>query len=158
MRTVLAVLVLLGIAAPTTVAQVDSVKPDETALAKANRGKMIGRWFGDTPTKDGGRKMEIVDRYADGTMKITFRVVEPSGEVWDQIELAFWGISGPVYFTMTKGWLEGRRFTPADSTQAYFYDAYEVLELLEESFAYRHFATGSEYRVTKVEPDFDFPL
>ena len=101
--------------------------------------------------------MEIVERRRDGSMTIRFLVIDATGKADEQTEVALWGISGPIYFTITRGWLHGRQFHPADPSQSYNYDAYEILELTRQTFRYRHFTTGSEYTLRRVAPDFDFP-
>jgi len=136
---------------------VDPVKPDDPQSAIQQRDMMLGHWFGESPTKDGGRRMQIVERRRDGTMTIRFRVIDAAGKVHEQTQVEIWGISGPIYFTIMRGWLEGMRFDPADPTQSYNYDAYEILELTRQTFRYRHFTTGSAYRIDRVAPDFDFP-
>jgi hypothetical protein len=135
---------------------VDAIKPDAPQSAEQRRNLLVGLWFGDSVTKSGGRKMHIVERYADGTMRIRFRVIEAE-ETIEQGEVAFWGISGPVYFSITKGWIEDGKIIPADPTQSYFYDAYEIINLTKEKFRYRHFSTGNEYEITKVDSSFEFP-
>ena len=157
MKIFLAAAALVFIAGSATGQPVDPVKPDDPQSAVLLRTMMFGWWFGETPTKDGGRRMQIVERRRDGTMTIRFRVIDAAGNVEDTTDLALWGISGPVYFTIAQGWFDGRDFHPADPTQSYYYDAYEILELTDRTFRYRHFTTGSEYRLDRVSPDFDFP-
>lgn len=158
MRPVLAGLVmLLSLAGFTSEQPVDPAKPEDAPAAVERRAMMIGRWFSDTPTKDGGRIMQFVDRRSDGRMTIWFRTVDGAGLVDDQTEVAMWGISGSVYFTITVGWLHEGRLSRADPTSAYFYDAYEILELTEHAFRYRHVVTGNAWQVRRVGPDFAFP-
>jgi len=157
MRIFLAAAVLAFIAGPSEGEPVDPVKPHDPESAILLRNMMLGRWFGEAPTKDGGRRMEIVERRPNGTMTIRFRVIDAAGKVDEQTQVEIWGISGPVYFTIMRGWLEGKRFEPADPTQTYYYDAYEILELTNRTFRYRHFTTGSEYKLDRVDADFEFP-
>jgi hypothetical protein len=72
-------------------------------------------------------------------------------------EVGLWGISGPVYFTITRGWVRDQRFSPADPTQATFYDAYEILELSKDKFRYKSFVIGDEYTEKRVSDSFSFP-
>nr|MBV6630984.1 hypothetical protein [Oceanococcus sp. HetDA_MAG_MS8] len=136
---------------------VDGYKPVDKQATYEQRLLMVGTWFGDAPTKDGGRKMHIVDRFLDGTMKIRFRLVDAQGNSDEQTELAQWGLSGDIYFTISRGILDGEEFHEFDLRQPYFNDAYEVLELTEATFHYRHLVTGSEYTIHRVEKGFDFP-
>lgn len=136
---------------------VDMVKPELTEAAENYRDRVIGRWYGEADTKDGGRRMHLVERHPDGTMKIRFRLVSANGAVREQVESLFWGVSGPIYFTIFRGSLHGEKFEPADATQAYNYDAYEILGLGAVRFRYRHVATGNEFTVERVGPEFRFP-
>jgi hypothetical protein len=89
---------------------------DETlAMAKAPREIFVGRWYGETPRTDGGTKRWVVDAFPDGVFRITFRFYEPDGSFREQIEVGEWGISGPVYFLSTKGWVDGDLFLKADT-------------------------------------------
>jgi len=141
----------------TSIPSVDGFKPPDNEAAFQQRALMVGKWFGDSPTKDGGRKMYILERFLDGTMKIRFRLIDANGSVEEQTELAQWGVSGNVYFTITHGILDGEDFHPFDPRQPYFNDAYEILELTEEVLQYRHAATGNEYKIKRVADNFDFP-
>lgn len=136
---------------------VDGYKPVDDQAAYEQRLLMVGTWFGDASTKDGGRKMHIVDRFLDGTMKIRFRVIDAQGNSEEQTELAQWGLSGDIYFTISRGVLDGEEFHEFDPRQPYYNDAYSVLELTETSFQYRHLSTGNEYTIERVEKGFDFP-
>lgn len=157
MKIFLAAAALAFIAGSAVGQPIDPVKPDDPASAILQRNMMLGHWYGESRTKDGGRRLEIAEHRRDGTMTIRFRVIDAKGKVEEQTEVALWGISGPVYFTITRGWLDGTRFHAADPTQAYYYDAYEILELTRRTFRYRHVTTGSEYRLDRVAAGFDFP-
>lgn len=136
---------------------IDATKPADTHLAQQQREMMTGKWYGVSDTKDGGTRYELVERYLDGSMRVRFRLVEADGRLTEQTEAAVWGMSGSVYFSITMGWLSYDEMVPADITQAYFYDAYYVIELTEETFRYRHVTTGNEYSLKKVAQDFEFP-
>ncbi len=117
---ILIVLIVLFIAGCATAPSIYTVKPNDSS-EEPRRNLLLGRWYGEERTREGGKRLEIIDRYVDGTFKIQFRVTEGSGKVWDQTEIGLWGISGPVYFTITKGWLHDKDFSPADPTQSTFY-------------------------------------
>lgn len=121
------------------------------------RSLLVGKWFGDAETKEGGRRLQITYRAPDGTYKVTFRFFEPSGQMWEQSEVGFWGVSGGVYFTITKGWLDGEQFSEADPTDASLNDAYQILELTQEQFRYRALQSGNEYSLSRVVDSFQFP-
>jgi len=150
------ILIALLIAGCTTAPAIYTAKPPDSS-EDSRRSLLLGWWYGEAKTKEGGKRLQITDRSVDGTFKVEFRIIEGSGKVWDQTEVGLWGISGPVYFTITKGWVGGGRFLPADPTQATFYDAYEILELSKDKFRYKHFAIGDEYTMKRVSDSFSFP-
>jgi hypothetical protein len=131
---------------------------DETlAMAKAPREIFVGRWYGETPRTDGGTKRWVVDAFPDGVFRITFRFYEPDGSYREQIEVGEWGISGPVYFLSTKGWVDGDLFLKADTRNGELYDAYRILKLDAGFFEYEHFVNGNRYQVRKVDTGFTLP-
>jgi hypothetical protein len=117
---------------------------------------MIGRWYGEAKLEGGGDRMWLAERFPDGSFQIDFVFRTPHGDE-NQTEVGLWGISAGVYFTITKGWIEQGVLQPASPEDASFYDAYEILELTERTFRYRHFGTGRSYHLRKVSPDFVFP-
>ena len=134
-----------------------TAKPPDSEEVVEKRALLVGFWFSDEPTKEGGRRYALSQKNADGTFKIHFRVIEGGRITMDETEVGLWGLSGPVYFTITKGWLHGYRLEPADPTNPYFYDAYEVLSLKEGEFKYRSYVIGDTYTSKKVQPDFELP-
>ena len=145
------VLLLGGCASP--ISTIKETSPD----ADQRRASMLGSWYGEELTKDGSQRLELVDRGEDGTLQVRFRIIEASGRTWEQTEVGLWGITGPVYFTITRGWLHGDKLELADPTDAGFYDAYRVLELTTERFRYRSYASGDVYTLRRVARDFTFP-
>ena len=136
---------------------VDAAKPKSTEEEQRRRDLMVGTWFGEAKTKDGGSRMHIVQRKEDGSAVILFRAFEPDGTVQNSAEVNHWGLDGDIYFSMTRGWLNNSGFKPADITRAYFYDAYKVISLSEEKFEYQHIVSGNRYEVKRVEDGFQFP-
>ncbi|WP_237066087.1 hypothetical protein [Microbulbifer guangxiensis] len=157
MKAVLSVFLLSLLTACTSTAPVDAIKPDDSLATTERRNKMIGTWFGDTVTKDGGRKMHIVQRHPDGTQRIDFKLIGADGTVTEQSEIGVWGISGPIYFVAIRGFIEGQQVYPADTSSPYLYDAYEILELTPQVFRYRHMDNDNEYMISRVEDGFSFP-
>lgn len=140
----------------STAQPVHVFKPDSEA-AHVRRDVMVGRWFGESTTKEGGTIQHIVERREDGTYQIWFRVREASGRVWEQSEIGLWGVSGSIYFTMTRGWVGKNEIRPADTTDATFYDAYEILSSSGEEVRYKSVELGDEYLVRRVPESFFFP-
>ncbi|HSS66869.1 MAG TPA: hypothetical protein VLS27_20760 [Gammaproteobacteria bacterium] len=157
MTRLYAVFLALFFASCSTTQLIDESKPHGPPDADARRNLLVGTWYGSEKTKDGGRRLEIAELFPDGNMRIRFRYIKESGEHSDTTELAYWGISGPIHFTITLGWVNGDKFKPADLTKAHYYDAYEILKLDSESFRYRSFVTGNEFEIIRVEEGFNFP-
>lgn len=101
--------------------------------------------------------MWIVERRNDGIYKIHFRVIDPLGEKTDKIELGEWGVSGPIYFTIYKGYIERDKIIPVDPADPYNRDAYQILKLDDEIFEYESFDPVNKYTVRRVPSHFEFP-
>lgn len=155
-RAIFTLAILLVIVGCANVPPIESFKKPDASQAE-QRAMLVGKWFGEAPTNDGGRRLQIIQRDADGTFKVSFRVIEPSGKVFEQTELGLWGISGSVYFTITRAWIEGERVLKADPTDASLDDAYDVLELTKERFRYRSVQSNNEFSLSRVADSFEFP-
>ncbi len=131
---------------------------DETlTMAKSPREIFVGRWYGETAQTGGGTKRWVVDAFPDGVFRITFRFYEPDGSYRQQVEVGEWGISGPVYFLSTKGWVDDGAFLKADTSNGELYDAYKILKLETGVFEYEHFVNGNRYQIRKVDTGFALP-
>lgn len=149
---------LFGCASQRTSNQVVTALKPELSMSEEQRWLlMIGKWYGNQPTKAGGFRQQIIERYADGTYKIVFKITEPNGTVEESVEVGSWGVSGPVYFTMFRGWLYGEDMHPSDPSDPYNYDAYNIVNVTQELFEYEHVSNGNKYKIKKVPNDFVFP-
>ena len=135
---------------------VDAMKPPD-ASQQEQRAMLVGSWYGESATKSGGSRAHLMQRAADGTFQVTFRVVDSNGKITEQTEVGVWGTSGPVYFTITRGWLSNNRLVPANPEDASLNDAYQILELTQDRFRYRSLQTKSEYTVKRVPDTFELP-
>lgn len=126
-------------------------------MAKSPREAFVGRWFGEKPEANGVVKRWVVDAFPDGVFRITFRFYEKDGGYREQIEVGEWGISGPVYFLSTKGWVDDGLFLKADTRNGELYDAYKILKLDAGVFEYQHYVNGSRYQVRRVDTGFALP-
>jgi hypothetical protein len=151
-------LVMVGCATqPNRHVRLPDMAKQPTFAEEARREQLLGRWFGETLTNDGGTRKWLIERSDDGTYQVQFRRILGSGQSETITEAGFWGVSGPVYFTIMKGWVDGGSFHPADPADATLYDAYEVVEINDEKFRYRNLSTGSEYAVRRVGAEFVLP-
>lgn len=130
---------------------------ESLAMAKSPREIFVGRWYGETPEAGGVTKRWVVDAFPDGVFRITFRFYEEDGSFREQIEVGEWGISGPVYFLSTKGWVDDGLFLKADTRNGELYDAYKILKLDAGVFEYEHYVNGNRYQIRKVDTGFSLP-
>ncbi len=149
---------LLTLTGGMALSPVPAAADKESLFTQEDRRELLlGTWFGETPQTAGGRIQWIVDRQKDGTYSIRFRIYLPDGRYRDHMETGIWGVSGPVYFSATQGWRQGDQMVGTDTAKARFYDAFEILTLKPKVFEYRHYVTGTSYRVRKVRNGFRFP-
>ena len=152
----LALLLLPLIVGCSAAKAVHVFKPDREE-AHVRRDVMVGRWFGESTTKDGGSIQHIVHRREDGTYQVWFRLREAGGRLWQQSEIGLWGVSGSIYFTITRGWVGKGEVRPVDASDATFYDAYEIVGSSGDELRYRSVELGDEYVVRRVPETFFFP-
>lgn len=141
----------------TSQLEINSTKPPLALSQQKTWSLMVGTWYGSQPTKEGGKKEEIMKRSPDGTYRITFRVYDKSGNYSDDTEVGYWGVSGPVYFTIFRGWIEAGRFSASDSSDPYNYDAYKIIKLNDKVFEYEAYSTSDRFADKRVHSDFKFP-
>jgi hypothetical protein len=126
-------------------------------MAKSPREIFVGRWYGEDDEAGGITRRWIVEAFPDGVFRITFRFYDPDGSYREQIEVGEWGISGPVYFLSTKGWVDDGMFLKADTRNGALYDAYKILKLDAGVFEYEHYVNGNRYQVRRVDTGFALP-
>jgi hypothetical protein len=111
---------------------------------------LIGEWHGSQTTKEGGNRKEICIRHPDGTYEVEFKSTDKDGVVSNHKEVGLWGVSGSIYFSIFRGWVNNGRIKLSDPSDPYNYDAYSIIILDETEFEYKHVSTGNEYKVIKV--------
>jgi hypothetical protein len=134
--------------------KINSMKPDAPADHQARRNLLIGNWYGEAATKDGQFRKALMNRRADGTYTVKFQLFKNQTKTIEQVEAGLWGISGNIYFTITREMLEGETFTPVQTDDATYYDAYKIAELTPEAFRYTNQDTGDEFLAKKVSDEF----
>ena len=154
----LTVIAMSGCASQHTLnTSVTESKPSVEASEEERWLLMVGKWYGNQPTKDGGVKQHIVERYPNGSYKMTFKITDAKGNSKESSEVGNWGMSGPIYFTIFRGWLHSTGLEQSDPSSPYNYDAYNIVSLTDNLFEYSHVTTGNKYKIQKVRPDFEFP-
>lgn len=117
---------------------------------------LIGHWYGDQTTQEGDRRQWLITRHPDGTYIIKFRGTMANGQIEESTEVGEWGAAGTIYFTIFKGWLREGKLAPADPSDPYNYDAYQIISLDEERFEYTSVTTNTRFSVRRVTADFIF--
>ncbi|WP_139169352.1 hypothetical protein [Microbulbifer yueqingensis] len=133
---------------------IQAVKSTEDLDSEKKWALMTGRWYGNQPTKEGGNREQIIERYPDGTYKVDFRIHKMDGSFEAHSEVGYWGVSGPIYFSIFKGWLQDGKILPSSPSNPYNYDAYEIVSLSEETFKYRSFRSDNKFTLIKVGAEF----
>ncbi len=133
------------------------VKPDITLSAAQQRNALLGKWVGEKKSDKGELQKWLVERYVDGTYKIVFRIYKNETNYKQQTEVGQWGVSGPIYFSILRGWIKEGNYIPANPEDPYHYDAYRIISLKENSFEYETIEPNIRFKVNKVPSDFNFP-
>ena len=121
-------------------------KPDLTLDKKQLRNGFIGKWESTQLTKDGNTKHAVIERNPDSRYVVEFKIFYPDQTLkYQSKEFGFWGVSGGVYFTMFRGWIKNDEFSPANPDNAYYYDAYKILNVSENELSYENLSSGNKY-------------
>lgn len=129
-------------------------KPALPASARELRDSMVGNWLGEAPLKKGGTRKWLMQRNADGTYLVTFKLMptDKPQKIWQ--EVGYWGVSHPIYFSIMKGWVTENGIEPSDPSDPYFYDAYKIISVDSKKFEYKSFSSENIFIIKKVSPDF----
>ncbi|MCR8921648.1 hypothetical protein NO559_02620 [Dasania sp. GY-MA-18] len=147
---------LVGCASTQTSPQpVAFAKPDLSISQEDQWQLMAGKWYGEQPTKDGGTRKWIVERFIDGAYRVDFLNVKNDGVIEKLSEVGQWGVSGPVYFSSFRGWLKDETIKFSDPSNPYNYDAYRIIQLNDKIFEYEHYSSGNRFTVKRVTSDFE---
>lgn len=118
---------------------------------------MVGNWYSSETAKQGNTRQRLMQRFIDGSYKLTTKLKIKDKEISHNIEIGFWGISGPVYFSIFKGWVKHDKLAPSDTSNPDNYQAYKILELTDDQFKYQSFTTSSIVTLSRVSDDFIMP-
>lgn len=121
------------------------------------RERLIGWWFGERITSDGAYVQWISRRSESGQFSIRFRVKESDGSIYEGKEIGEWGITGNMYIVITRGRVTNGRIEKTDTSDPYYWDAYEIIHLTKNRMQYRSFEDGVLHNSRRVSKDFDFP-
>ena len=116
---------------------------------------LIGNWIGESSLEQGGRRQVLIQRKANGTFTATFKTTWGADPPVLEQQVGQWGISGPVYFSITTGWLVGDHVDPTDLGQPYFYDAYRIIDLSDTVFEFESFTVDTHYLFRRATDEFE---
>jgi len=127
-------------------------KPALTEDKKALRSLFVGKWISEQPNDKGGKNMTTVDRMADSRYINEFKVFDSTSTLTkEHREFGYWGVSGGVYFTMFRGWINGETLSPSNPADAYNYDTYQIVESSSNKLVYKSLSSGNLYTYTRAK-------
>jgi hypothetical protein len=148
----LTALFLYGVLSSTPLAGGNVVDAEKPVIVGdlVRRNWMVGTWRGTAKTKDGESRVWHVSRKVDGTFSTEFCISCETSKEQRVVEFGVWGVSGDVYFTITRGWVEGKAKLDADPRDEGLYDAYYIIKIEGNSMRYRSASTGNEFIIERV--------
>ena len=146
----IALIAVASLASCASAPQITKVKYEESRETAAWRQLLIGTWKGEAPVAEGGTRTWVVMRNPDGTYKIDFTHNGVSGVSDTQSEVGIWGVSGGIYFTATRGFVNPDGTAWADTNDPTLYDTYRIISLNNNLFEYESLSTGNRFSVRKV--------
>jgi len=151
----LSILFLFGcVSTENKIDSVTEVKPELSQSKIQQRNMMIGKWYGDLPTKEGGRKQWTITRSEDGSYQIDFLITKPDNSQQKFSEAGQWGVAGNIYFSIYRGAIDQGQFYPSNPNDPYNYDAYNIINLTNSVFEYQNIDSKNKYVISKVQSDF----
>ena len=127
-------------------------KPKLSLDKKLLREAFIGEWESVQITVEGNTKHSSLTRAPDSRYVVEFKILSPENElIRSSKEFGYWGVSGDIYFTSFRGWIKGDKLKQADPTNAYYYDAYNILKVTESELIYENLSSGNKYKYTRVQ-------
>ena len=131
----------------------------DTEITNADRMReaaMLGSWYGEYASEQYPRVEFITTRLADNSFTVRFRTHYTGGDIELHRETGIWSVRGDIYYTMTKEVYDGAVAIPADETDPYYYDPYEITEFTDTFFRYRAVKSGFEFTAKRDDEEFDF--
>lgn len=130
-------------------------KPAPSRHVETRWQQIVGTWYGDQPTHNGGRKRWSPRYGTDGQLEIEFITTDRSGKITVTRNTCLWGVCGEFLVTATLRPDGPRKW--ALRPEPYAWSVYEILRLDSTEFRYRSIDTGDEYVVRRVADGFQIP-
>lgn len=134
--------------------KIDERVPDNTHNQISERMSLVGSWHGMQLTKEGGTKEWLIQNDIFGAYSIIYKITEKSGKINISKEFGVWGVSGGIYFMITRAWMYGDSFEEEDPRDPFNYTAYKILKSSIEKMTYQSLKSGNTYFVRKVSKSF----
>lgn len=121
--------------------------------AQERRQMLFGGWIENESIDCGGTRVEMALPCPDGVFLFDFRTLNAAGVLVDEDqEVGDRGISGPVYFTITRAIQVGGHTDRAASSDGYHYDAHRIVGLSYTDFRYRAYVSGDRFVAHRALP------
>jgi uncharacterized protein YcfL len=135
----------------TNIPKITESKPELSLDKKQLRKGFVGKWESTQLTKEGNTKHAVIERSPDSRYVVEFKIYYPDKTLkYQSKEFGLWGVSGGIYFTMFRGWVENDNFSPANPDNAYYYDAYKINIVSEKILTYENLSSGNKYIYQRV--------
>ena len=110
MKIISVVLLLAITGCATNHTSTNIVQTEKSSLSVSQKAKwamMVGSWYGNQPTENGGSRHWIMHRLPQGTYQVYYSVLDSEEQKTDEGgEVGHWGIVGDVYFSIFRGWVK----------------------------------------------------
>lgn len=110
---------------------------DDSVCPNFPSERLVGTWKGKKDLGNGESQEWIVERKADGTYDIRFKI-ETSFGITTSEESGLWGFSNCLYTVVTK---------MVDGHSVIYQEAYRVHEVNDQEMVYTRFESGETYTV-----------
>jgi hypothetical protein len=104
----------------------------------SERDHLIGVWYSKKYTASGITMETQIENFEDGTYRLSERTTYQNGYQSDSLELGQWGFSDGIYFSTSRGWVEGCSIISSDINDPDTFKAYQISKLNGSNVTYSH--------------------
>lgn len=135
---------------------ITAFKPEPDAVMQQRLEWMIGYWYGDQPTKNGGRKQYLAHHEADGKLAVIFKISDSLKGERNYSETGLWGLSGAYFSTLINHSDEPFSFNAAAPSPS-SWNIYQIENIQKDELRYISVETGNRYEMRRVTQEFKMP-
>lgn len=114
---------------------------------------LLGHWHGEYEL-NGDRHQWLIERKSDGTYRLMFQRCRDQQLIWSHTEIGNWRIQQNYYTKIARLIIDEAGLHRPDTPRHVYLNAYEVLDLDEEEFSYRHSLNKANFHSYRVSADF----